>query len=238
MLPELRLMHRLQEVDIDIHRLEGEIRDLETQCTHHTGDRTKRRALIEKLQAQVGQVTAKRCQVELELKQNEEKLAKFRKQIDFVKTPKELEAVNHQVAQAEAEVSRLEESILLLMEEEEKAGRDTAEKTAAAAKMDTKSSEFVTRATESCNSKKALLKGLREDRITIGNQLPGDLLGSYDYLLHKHPLTVLVPLAGSACGGCGGILIPKLVIDVKLGQKMLQCNHCERYLFTKDTESD
>ena len=238
MLPELRLMQRLQEVDIEIDRLEAGIRDLEAQCTQHNNEKARRIALLDKLQAHVDQIASKRRQAEGELKQNEEKLAKFRKQVDFVKTPKEFEAVNHQISQAEGDVSRLEEAILTQMEEEEKASLDCSEKSAMVAKMNAKSEEFVVRATGNCSEKKALLKGLREDRITIGNQLPGDLFGSYEYLMRKHARTVLVPLTGSACGGCGGILIPRLVIDVKLGQKMLQCNHCERYLFTKDAESD
>lgn len=236
MLSELHLMHRLHELDIDIHRLETELASLQTQCDQHTKDQARRAVLLAKLQSQLEQTTSKRQQAETHLKQHEDKLAKFRKQADFIKTPKELEAVNHQVAQAEADVSRVEEVILAAMEEEEKTSHDLSEKKAAASKMDAKAQEFVSRAKDSITEKKNLLKGLREDRITIGNQFPGDLLSSYEYLKRKYPENVLVPLAGGACGGCGGILIPNLVIDVKLGQKMLQCNHCERYLFAKDVE--
>jgi hypothetical protein len=230
MLPEIEKILQLQGVDADIAKLEAECGQRKQRVELLGRDTAKRAAMLKQLEAAFCELPPRRHALELELKTREDKLARARKQAELVRTPKELEAANHQIEMASAEISRFEEQTLELMEQEENLAAELSRKKAAAEKQAEAANEEVARLTELQDEAKALLRGLREDRVSLANRLDEDLRASYEWLLGKFGASVAVRVNGQACGGCDAILIPSLVLDAKLATKLTQCNHCLRYL--------
>jgi uncharacterized protein len=231
MLPEIRDMLRLQELDGEILKLQQALGAGSARLDQLKKEEQSRHATMARLEQQASALAPKRRQLEVELSGREQQLAKYRKQIDMVRTPKEADAINHELDNANADVARLEESILELMEQEEKAQADLKEKRATVERMTAKFTEEQDRILLLHRENEALLKVLKEDRVAAAGSLPEDVLGSYEWLLNKYGPTAIVTLSGQACGGCGGIVVPHVCIQVGQGTELLQCNLCRRYLY-------
>lgn len=229
MLPEIKSMQRVEELESDIRKLEGETKDLRAQIEQVEKDRARRQSILARLKTQVQDVMMKRTGLEGDLQVQEQKLQKFQKQQNSVQTSKELEAITHQIDQAQAEASRLEEGILTAMELEEQSSRELTEKTAASQRLDAKAEEQLGRLATSADEKDTLLKGLREDRIAAWNQIEPRLRAECEYLFKRHG-NFIAEVRGEACSGCGGILVPELAIRARSQQALVQCTHCQRYL--------
>lgn len=230
MLPEIKQLMRVQELETDIRKLDEETRECRASIEQIDKDTAKRAIILARMKAAAEAQATRRRSLEMDMKAQEERLARFRKQHSAVVTPKELEAVTHQIDQAQAEVSRLEEAILSVMDEEERSAKDLAEKAAAAARMDAKSHEQRQHLETMGREKLALIKGLREDRIVAYNALDANAKMDCDYLLRKYGPPIVVPVRKQACGGCGGILVPHVVIEAQTGDTIARCSHCQRYL--------
>lgn len=223
-------MLRVQELDLEIARLNRELKDAAAQLEQIAADRKKRSAYLQKLEQECAALSVRRRSLEADLKTREQQHAKFEKQATAVKTPKELEAVNHQLEGCAGEISKLEEQILAVMEDEEKRTSELAEKHGQAEKMEARARELETRLTDAGAEKTQLLSGLGEDRIVAANQLPEELRSTYEYLHKKFGPTAVTDVRTQACGGCGGVLVPSIIMHAKQGNELVQCTHCLRYL--------
>jgi predicted nucleic acid-binding Zn-ribbon protein len=230
MLPELEKLVRLQELDIEIARTSTELKQSAEQMTQIAAERKKRSTLLEKLEKDLQALTLRRRATEASLQQREQQKQKFSKQQQLVKTPKELAAVNHEIESCDADISRLEEEILGQMDEEENRSVDLQEKKQSAAKLSEKASETELRLKTGSEDRKKLLSGLKQDRIVAANQLSSELRETYEYLVKKFGPTAVTKVRSNACGGCGGILVPNLILEAASGRSLTQCNHCLRYL--------
>lgn len=227
-----KLLH-LQELDQLIHQHETEIAHLNAKIEEGKKSREKRRAALQRITNEKEAAALARKKAEDDLKTREEQLKRFAAQSERITTPKELEALNHQIQRVQEEVSALEEQILGGMDQEERLEKDLRDKGAAGAKLDadslTHEKQFDTLRAE----KQHMLAGLREDRIVAANALDEDLRGTYQWIVSKHGLTAVVPLVGESCGACGGMVVPNLALAVREGKSLQKCNHCQRFLYAR-----
>ncbi|MBX7245203.1 MAG: hypothetical protein K1X53_06870 [Candidatus Sumerlaeaceae bacterium] len=229
--PAILQMLAVQDLDKNIQTLQAELKPLPGQIAALHKDLEQRAGAIKKLADQAAALAAKRRERELEMKTREQQLAKFRNQQAAVKTPKEFEAMNHEVEKAEADISALEEEILKSMDEEDRLGVEVHKRQADLKLHETKAAEQEQRIREIEGEKKQLLHGLSEDRIVAANRLDPDHRDTYEWLLKNHGPTAVTRISGDACGGCGGMLIADLAVKVRLGKDLIQCDHCTRFLY-------
>jgi uncharacterized protein len=234
MIETLRKLQAIQEIDQTIQTTDGQRREHEAALEQLQNDTAKRNAILARLEQTESALAHKRAGLELELKTREAQREKFNKQTMMVKTAKELDAINHELATVEADISRLEEQLLALMEEEERADADLKAKKTAAEKLASRAAVEAKRLTTLRDEADALLAGLREDRIVALNQLDDEVRNKYERLLKKPGLPVLASLKDDACGGCGAILPAHTGIQVRSdGVEVIQCPRCLRFLLPK-----
>jgi uncharacterized protein len=230
----LKTLLAIQEIDQAIHSTDTQRLAHEAALQQIQNDTAKRSTILARLAQNATAMAHKRAGLELELKTREGQREKFGKQAMMVRTSKELDAVNHELAIVEGDISRLEEELLALMDEEEKAGADLKAKKESADKLATRTTEEAKRLEALRADASKLLAGLREDRIAALNRLDDELRAKYERLLQKPGLPVLATLKDDACGGCGAILPAHTGIQVRSdGEEVVQCPRCLRFLLPK-----
>lgn len=221
---------RLHELEKNIRQLEADVKRVGPQVAQLASDEEKRGAVLVRMRERNAAAEKERRAAEVELKSAEQKLTRLRQQMDRIATAKELTALEHETTAAAAEVSRLEELILNRMEEEEQLTADLTKKTSAAGRMTSEAAAQKQRLEQLAREKTDLGKALQEERIALRNQLPDDVKEMCDWLAKRHNGEIVAGLKGQACGGCGGILVPNLLLDVQQSHGLQQCNHCRRFL--------
>ena len=172
-----------------------------------------------------------RRELEKKLAAVQTRLDRFREQLMQVKTNKEYQAMQGEIATAEGEIRRLEDETLERMIE----GDDLAAE--------------VERTSGSLNAELSAVEAeraeLERERDTLENRigqmdderaqqvgsLAPQLLSLFQTVAERRNGTVIVRARDGRCSGCQVRLRPQLFNDVRTNSRLIQCESCQRVLY-------
>jgi len=173
---------------------------------------------------------------ELEIKSNIEQMGKYKNQLLNVQTNKEYKALNSEVSHLEKKNSAIDDEILQLMEDEnlQKQQLQAEKKIQAAAKAELKANEDkINQQIEEVNLE---AKEKRAKRNALAQNLPRNVVKRYAALIKGRNRKAVVYNNTDKCGGCGYILRPQLMIELKKADSIITCEYCGRMLVYNDSE--
>jgi predicted nucleic acid-binding Zn-ribbon protein len=173
---------------------------------------------------------------ELEIKSNIEQMGKYKNQLLNVQTNKEYKALNSEVSHLEKKNSAIDDEILQLMEDEnlQKQQLQAEKKIQAAAKAELKANEDkINQQIEEVNLE---AKEKRAKRNALAQNLPRNVVKRYAALIKGRNRKAVVYNNTDKCGGCGYILRPQLMIELKKADSIINCENCGRMLVYNDSE--
>ncbi|SNZ14391.1 zinc ribbon domain-containing protein [Hydrogenobacter hydrogenophilus] len=228
---ELRLLLDLQELEINIKKLEKLIQkliqeevELRKQLAHVEQEEATLLLELKKLDDEIRQ-TNQEISICMEgIKRAEERLSKVRK-------AQEYKALLREKARYEDCVIKLKDQLKLLQAE-----RKQKEQTYKNQKknLEVKHRELKEKLEEiSLESEltKGKLEQLKQERNKLINHIPEHALREYENLKSSLELPVIVPVVSfGACGGCGMKLPSSLYSKVMLGEVVI-CPNCARLIY-------
>lgn len=230
MLPDLEQMLELQSIDQELARLNNDINRFQPVLAGVTAERARRTAAAARREKQLHDLTLQRKSHESDLKTAETKVQRLRSQQEQVRTAKEAEALEHEIQLLESRIGTLEEQILASLEKEDEWKRLHAEKLAQEAQQESQSQEEEKRLKLLKTEKEDLARDLRGDRKAAVERLTPDLRDQYEWLVKRHGPTAVVSVDEGSCGGCGTMLVRQMAIQAQMGNELVQCNQCRRFL--------
>ncbi len=167
---------------------------------------------------------------EISIKENEDKMEKYRKQMNDVKTKKEYDALRHEIDNAKQATRAIEDEILELMGTIEEKSRELPahEKAIAEARAEQKLAEAELAQRQSAMGER--LSGAQAELKAAEEALPADVRIQYQRLLQAHGHDALSPIEGHSCGGCYTELTPQNYNDLRAG-RLVACKNCGRLLY-------
>ncbi len=233
--PAIPRLIDLQTIDLKIAGLRAQldafpkrIMDLDAKLT---GART---SVATAKEAQVNSLK-ERKKFELDVEQWKERARKYRDQSGSVKTNEAYKALQHEIANAEAEVSKAEDRQLeLMMASEEVEARmrhadadlKEAEKSVAA---DRKEIEM------QYGAKKKELAVANAEREKTAAPIPEDMLSLYDRIAKRHNGHALAQVKDGQCKGCGLRVLPhtlQLLTTDHDDEEVFRCESCGLILYS------
>src|SRR5580658_11216327 len=112
---ELLALVQLQETDQAISRLRGEIAALPKRLAALEEKLVRQKAGAEHAEKALKEEDAKRRRMESDLKDQQQKIVKFREQSSSVKTNEQFRAMQHEIGFVETEIRRIEDQQLSSM---------------------------------------------------------------------------------------------------------------------------
>lgn len=175
-----------------------------------------------------------RKKLELDVEEWKERAKKYRSQSSSVKTNEAYKALQHEIANAEGEASKIEDLVLeqmMAIEEVERrvkhfeADLKEAENAVAAEKKQIEAQY---------NEQKKKLETANGERVTLAAKVPEDLLELYSRISRKLPGSAMALVRDDQCRGCGMRVLPHIVqvLRTETNDEVFRCETCGRILYT------
>ena len=231
--PDLEKLMVLQAHDIEAKRLRDEmvalpklVASLENKSKSVEGQRAVVLDLITKEEAL-------RRRQESDIKDHQAKIARVRKQLDLATTTVQVTAFEHEMAFAQAEISRIEDAELESMERSE--GLEAQRKLADDAVSDAVKilARERTRASETIVADKVLLATVDVARVALRPQVSEAALSVYDRIA-KGKGTAVAEAVNQKCMACQMMVRPQRWNDLRDRSNddiMMTCESCGRLLY-------
>lgn len=237
MVPELKLVVRLQDVDNrtaeltrEISALPKHIAEIEKRLEAH-----ERKLEADRAALAANQKDRKRLEGEIQLEQ--QKIAKLKDQMLEAKTNEQYRAFQHEIEYCEKEIRRAEDRILDLMGESEPLERNVkvAEVALKQEKVQVEAEKQQTR--DRTARDQSDLGELQAERRSIAAQITSKVLTAYEKVRKlRHGIAVAEAIDGR-CSQCHMSLRLQFFQDLKRGEEVMHCESCSRILYYNPPET-
>lgn len=231
-----------------LFKIDRDLQTLRVALDNTQKDQRRQQAKIAQLQADhdARDAANKRVQAdqstrEMEIRTRQDHIEKARATLNTSKTNKEYSAVLVHISGEKAEVSKLEQAVLELMQQVETANKEIAQlkeqvalEQAALAKIESEHSEKV-------KSLQSQIDALLARRGEAAANVPGEALRQYERVSQKYPGDALAPveydesdLDSLSCGSCYMGLNVEHLNALRSRDEIRRCNSCARILYLPD----
>ena len=167
---------------------------------------------------------------DLDIADNNTKIAKYKNQLLTIETNKEYKALNSEINHLEKKNSKIDDELIGLMEAEVeiKEHLEKEEKAQLHASNELKANEDkLEKEIQEVNREIEELKSKRNGK---AKDLPRELIRRYASLIKNKNRKAVVFNDNNACSGCGYTIRPQVAIDIKEGNSVIYCESCGRIL--------
>ena len=229
--PDLQHLIHLQELDNTAERLRRRIEEIPLAQQALDVRIAQRTATLDAVKERVASNQAARREIDKDLAAVQSRLSKFKNQLMEVKTNKEYQAMQKEMAHAETEVSAHETRMLERMEEGDGliAELNTAE-AALKAEQSVVAGERAKLDAERAADHQQLETTLAQ-RARVVSQLSPDALRTFERIAHGRKGLAMAEARDGLCAVCHVRLRPQVFNEVRRNDQLIQCESCSRILY-------
>jgi predicted nucleic acid-binding Zn-ribbon protein len=236
MYDQLAILLQLQEIDDEIDKLESEKARVPVELRALEAELAKYRERFQAKSDALEELQRERRSKDRQLNVQQAQLEKYKSQRLSVKTNKEYDALESEIAELAGANSAIEDEILELM-----ISIDEADDEIEVARNELKAQEdiFKKKRDESLSEVKKLDRQVaewNEKRDGFLGQIDPALMSRYDNWRKRRGSSLVAVIEGESCGGCHLKLPPQLINEVRKKKELHTCNSCGRILYWKEEE--
>jgi predicted nucleic acid-binding Zn-ribbon protein len=222
---------RLQYVDTEIARLLTLIEALPARLQSIDQQIQTANATLAQAKDKLVANQKTRRDLEGEVKGIRESIAKYKRQLNDVKSNKEYDAINKEISETQARIDGLEETILNAMI----AADDVEKEIKAAQALQAEAETRLKREKEALAVEKSGVEEqkstLEAERAAVVAEVPPDQLKLYDRIHKKMSGTALSRVTDDFCSICMMRVRPQLLDEMMAMKKIITCEACGRILY-------
>jgi uncharacterized protein len=232
--PAIPHLLELQRLDQTIATLRADLDALPKRMRDADSQLNAARTAVVSAKESLTQSLGQRKKLELDAEQWKERARKYRAQSISVKTNEAYKALQHEIAGAEAEASKIEDRVL-----EQMMSIEEVERRVKRVEVGLKEAEQVV-ATEKKQietqyhdeKKKSATASAARDEIT--KKVPEEVLDLYTRISKKHPGSAMAEARDGQCRACGLRVLPHMLqlLTSETDQELFRCESCGRIMYS------
>lgn len=235
MVSTLRVLERIQRIDLDIKAIEDEEKRLCKTIEDLASELKGSRDAIAAIEAEAGALKAQVNEIDEKIRESSERASKDEKKLNSVKNDRELTALTKEITGANKSKKQCEqEKASLSAKLDEKEALFSARQDALKGKEDELgrlSGELETNRSGWKETIEAKLKSKDELKTAVAPEI----LRKYELIRSRRGGVGLALVKDEICQGCFTHIPPQVYIMLKRGTEELQsCPHCHRLLHVED----
>lgn len=237
MLEAIEKLLILQDRDRKIRRAQAELANIEPERQTLKGKTASTQAALEAGKLRLRQIESDRKRLELDVDAKQQQIAKYANQQLQTRKNEEYKALSHEIDGCKADISKIEDQEISLMEQAETAQKELVRLTAEANEAKKHADGLVSLLGERETNMQKELAALQSNREEIASAVDESTRGRYERLAKTKGDNVLVGVQHGVCGGCHMKLPAQTLVACQSHQELVTCINCGRILFyTRDME--
>ena len=228
---QIHYLVQLQTLDSEIYALKsekdakpGEVKALELAFE----EKKQRLAALEK---QLLDLQKQRKERELELSVKEEAAKKLQGQLYSLKTNKEYQVMLLQIQDAKADGSLIEDKILELFDQADKAKAETEREKQRLKEEEGLFSEQKKKIEERVKAIDDRLAQLDAQRMQAAPSIDQKIYAQYERILQSRDGLAIVSAKNNSCHGCNMLVPPQVTNLIQMYERLITCEVCNRILY-------
>ena len=237
MLDTIEKLLILQDRDRKLRRVQAELAHIAPERQMFQAKAADAQTGLETAKNRVKQLESERKALELEVETKKQLIARYANQQLQTRKNEEYRALTHEIETCKAEIFKIEDKEIELMEQAEAGQKQVMRSTQATQEarksMDDQLSQLAARE-KNLQNELAELAANREDLATAVDE---GARGRYERLFKSKGENVVVGVGHGVCGGCHMRLPPQLIVQCQAQQELVTCSNCGRILYyTRDMD--
>ena len=234
--PKLQLQQlvQLQKIDDQILEHKKALVDIPTQIDSARAELEEKKNILKVVTEEIEILQKQRKDLELEVQEENDHMAKAKTKLPAVKTNKEYTAILTEVDAIKEKVSKIEDMELEVMEALEVKSKEIPGVEKKCREEDVYFNEYRQKKITEEERFKQELEELMGKRKDISAQLDMVILKRYEKISNSREGRAVAGLRENICQGCFQQVLPQMVIEVKVAEKIHQCGGCMRFLFWEE----
>jgi hypothetical protein len=188
-------------------------------------------AALDAAKARGKQIESDRKQRELEVETKKQQIGRYSLQQFQTKKNEEYRALAHEIEGCNADIVKLEDAQLELMEQAEATQREILAASRLAEDLKKLAASQIQDLDAREQSLTAELAGLESNRDQVKSAVDGPALQRYERLLKMKGGSVVVGIQHGVCGGCHMKFPVQLVVTCQAARELVTCPNCGRILY-------
>lgn len=231
---EIKKLIQLQLMDAELYDVRAKCEAFPLRLAEMDKVLESKKGALNKAEDDMKKLLVAKNQKEVEMQSKEELIKKHQGQLFQIKNNKEYTALQQEILNIKADVSKVEEEILNFFDKID-AGKALCEKEKKAFEEEKKSVE-AEKAAVKAEEKTAAdeLQTVLSKREACVADIDPELLALYQRILKGRGRVALARLNGEFCGECGMMLRAQIINEAKLKKEAVLCENCSRMLYTEE----
>lgn len=237
MLEAIEKLLILQDRDRKIRRLQAELANIEPERQTLKIKFTTAQTQLDQGKQRIKQIESDRKQLELEVEGKQQQIARYANQQLQTRKNEEYRALAHEIETCKADINKIEDREIELMEQTEQAQKEVLRFTRETDEAKLLADRNIALLGErEKNLQKELLE-LVGNRAELAAAVDQTVRTRYERLIKSKGENVLVGVQHGVCGGCHMKLPPQTLVATQAAKELVSCTNCGRILYyTRDME--
>jgi predicted nucleic acid-binding Zn-ribbon protein len=235
MLETIEKLLILQDRDRNIRRVQGELAHIEPQRQMFKSKGADVTGRLEAAKLRGKQAESERKRLELDVEAKKQLIERYANQQLQTRKNEEYRALAHEIETCKAEITKIEDQEIELMEQGEQAQSEVTQLTREA--NDTKQliEDQVAKLGEREENLRKELAELESNRTELADAVDAGVRSRYERLIKSKGENVVVGVQHGVCGGCHMKLPAQILVTCQQEQEIVTCTNCGRILYyTRD----
>jgi predicted nucleic acid-binding Zn-ribbon protein len=221
----------LQDRDRKIRRLEGELAHIDPQRQALRAKTLGTQAALDHARQRVKQLESDRKVLELEVDSKKQQISRYANQQLETRKNEEYRALAKEIDTCKAEIVKIEDREIELMEQSEASQKEVVRATQAANEAKQLAEEQIAQLNAREKNLQQELAQLNSNRTELAGAVEESARGRYERLVRSKGENVVVGVTHGVCGGCHMKLPPQLLVSCQAKRELVTCSNCGRILY-------
>lgn len=225
----------LQDRDRAIRRLQAELAHIEPERTTFRTKVATAQAKLDTTKQRVRQLEADRKRLEVDVEEKKEQIARYANQQLQTRKNEEYRALANEIETCKAEITKIEDREIELMEQAEQAQKEAVGSTRESDEAKKLADELISKLGEREQNLRRELAELQANREELAAAVETAVRARYERLVRSKGENVVVGVQHGVCGGCHMKLPAQILVACQAHQEVTTCTNCGRILYyTRD----